>query len=69
MTGPNGKIKTLIDLFGARSRSRRCAELFFEEYGEYFTEKKKCLVIEACRMHDWGKSESDFQGVSKFSSG
>ena len=31
----------------------KCAELFFEEYGEYFTEKEKCLVIEACRMHDW----------------
>ena len=26
----------------------KCAELFFEEYGEYFTEKEKCLVIEAC---------------------
>ena len=23
----------------------KCAELFFEEYGEYFTEKEKCLVI------------------------
>ena len=22
----------------------KCAELFFEEYGEYFTEKEKCLV-------------------------
>ena len=31
----------------------KCAELFSEEYGEYFTEKEKCLVIEACRMHDW----------------
>ena len=28
----------------------KCAELFFEEYGEYFTEKEKCLVIEACRI-------------------
>ena len=24
----------------------KCAELFFEEYGEYFTEKEKCLVID-----------------------
>lgn len=22
----------------------KCAELFFEEYGEYFTEKEKCLL-------------------------
>lgn len=41
----------------------KCAELFFEEYGEYFTEKEKCLVIEACRMHDWGKANLIFQGL------
>lgn len=29
-----------------------CAENFFEIYGRYFTEKEKCLVIEACRIHD-----------------
>ena len=32
----------------------RCAEMFFLEYGEYFTEKEKCLVTEACRILDWG---------------
>ena len=41
----------------------RCAEMFFLEYGEYFTEKEKCLVIEACRMHDWGKANLIFQGL------
>lgn len=41
----------------------KCAESFFEEYGEYFTEKEKCLVIEACRMHDWGKANLIFQGL------
>ena len=33
----------------------RCAEAFFEEYGRYFSEKEKRLVIESCRIHDWGK--------------
>ena len=33
----------------------KCAEMFFLQYGTYFTEKEKALVIEACRMHDWGK--------------
>ena len=28
----------------------RCAEMFFLEYGEYFTEKEKHLVIEACSI-------------------
>lgn len=32
-----------------------CAEMFFLEYGEYFTEKEKKLVVEACRIHDLGK--------------
>lgn len=41
----------------------RCAEMFFLEYGEYFTEKEKHLVIEACRMHDWGKANLVFQGL------
>ena len=39
----------------------RCAEMFFLEYGEYFTEKEKCLVTEACRIHDWGKVNLIFQ--------
>ena len=33
----------------------KCAEMFFLEYGKYFTEKEKELVVEACRIHDWGK--------------
>ena len=33
----------------------KCAEMFFLQYGVYFTEKEKALVIEACRIHDWGK--------------
>lgn len=39
----------------------RCAEAFFEEYGRYFSEKEKRLVIEACRIHDWGKANLVFQ--------
>ena len=39
----------------------RCAEAFFEEYGQYFSEKEKRLVIEACRIHDWGKANLVFQ--------
>ena len=38
-----------------------CAENFFEIYGRYFTEKEKCLVIEACRIHDIGKVNRVFQ--------
>ena len=39
----------------------RCAEAFFEEYGRYFSEKEKRLVIEACCIHDWGKANLVFQ--------
>ena len=39
----------------------RCAEMFFLEYGEYFTEREKCLVTEASRIHDWGKANLVFQ--------
>ena len=39
----------------------RCAEAFFEEYGRYFSKKEKRLVIEACRIHDWGKANLVFQ--------
>ena len=40
-----------------------CAEGFFEQYGQYFTEKEKRLIIEACRIHDWGKANLLFQAV------
>ena len=41
----------------------RCAEAFFEEYGRYFSEKEKRLVIEACCIHDWGKANLVFQAL------
>ena len=41
----------------------RCAEAFFEEYGRYFSEKEKRLVIEACCIHDWGKANLVFQAM------
>ena len=41
----------------------KCARLFFSQYGDYFTEKEKALVIEACRIHDWGKANEIFQAV------
>lgn len=40
-----------------------CAEMFFIEYGEYFTEKEKKLVVEACRIHDLGKVNLVFQAM------
>lgn len=40
-----------------------CAEMFFLEYGEYFTEKEKKLVVEACRIHDLGKVNLIFQAM------
>ena len=40
-----------------------CAEMFFLEYGEYFTEKEKKLVVEACRSHDLGKVNLVFQAM------
>lgn len=40
-----------------------CAEMFFLEYGEYFTEKEKTLVVEACRIHDLGKVNLVFQAM------
>lgn len=40
-----------------------CAEMFFLEYGEYFTEKEKKLVVEACRIHDLGKINLVFQAM------
>ena len=40
-----------------------CAEMFFLEHGEYFTEKEKKLVVEACRIHDLGKVNLVFQAM------
>lgn len=40
-----------------------CAEMFFLEYGEYFTENEKKLVVEACRIHDLGKVNLVFQAM------
>lgn len=40
-----------------------CAEMLFLEYGEYFTEKEKKLVVEACRIHDLGKVNLVFQAM------
>lgn len=40
-----------------------CAEMFFLEYGEYFTEKEKKLVVEACRIYDLGKVNLVFQAM------
>lgn len=40
-----------------------CAEMFFLEYGEYFTEKEKKLVVEACRIHDLEKVNLVFQAM------
>lgn len=41
----------------------KCAEMFFLQYGEYFTEKEKRLVTEACRIHDLGKANLVFQAL------
>lgn len=41
----------------------QCAERFFEEYGQYFSEKEKELILEACRIHDWGKANRIFQAM------
>ena len=40
-----------------------CAEMFFLEYGKYFTEKEKKLVVVACRIHDLGKVNLVFQAM------
>lgn len=41
----------------------KCAEMFFLQYGEYFSEKEKKLVLEACRIHDLGKANLVFQAL------
>ena len=38
-----------------------CAEDFFEQYGMYFSEKEKKLIIVACGIHDLGKINLVFQ--------
>ena len=39
----------------------KCARKFFLQYEQYFDLKEQKLVIEACRIHDWGKANSIFQ--------
>ena len=39
----------------------KCAEKFFEMYGDYFTEKEKKLILIACGEHDVGKVNYVFQ--------
>ncbi len=39
----------------------KCAEKFFQLYENYFSEKEKKLIIEACRKHDIGKANYIFQ--------
>lgn len=39
----------------------KCAEAFFREYGKYFTDIEKVLILQACRQHDWGKANLIFQ--------
>lgn len=41
----------------------RCAENFFQIYGDYFEEKHKQLILDACRMHDIGKANYIFQTI------
>lgn len=38
-----------------------CCQKFFAQYGTYFTEKERLLILEACRRHDWGKANLLFQ--------
>jgi len=41
----------------------QCAEIFFRQYGQYFTEKEKSLILTACRYHDLGKVNEIFQMI------
>ena len=41
----------------------RCAETFFKQYGAYFSDKEKLLILEACKRHDWGKANLLFQAL------
>lgn len=40
-----------------------CAKKFFEQYGTYFSEKEKTLILNACRYHDLGKANLLFQKI------
>ena len=41
----------------------RCAEVFFKQYGAYFSDKEKLLILEACKRHDLGKANLLFQAL------
>lgn len=41
----------------------RCAEAFFKQYGAYFSDREKLLILEACKRHDWGKANLLFQAL------
>ena len=41
----------------------RCAETFFKQYGAYFSDREKLLILEACKRHDWGKANLLFQAL------
>lgn len=41
----------------------KCAEAFFKQYGAYFEDKEKQLILEACKRHDWGKVNLLFQAL------
>ncbi|WP_235395312.1 CRISPR-associated helicase Cas3' [Faecalicatena contorta] len=56
-----GEPETAVTLQQHQEEIVQCAEHFFEQYGSYFSEKQKRLVIEACRIHDWGKANLVFQ--------
>lgn len=38
-----------------------CGETFFDQYGTYFSENEKILVLNACKYHDLGKANLIFQ--------
>lgn len=44
----------------------RCAEDFFKEFGNYFSETEKSLIISACRFHDIGKANLIFQNIINY---
>ena len=43
------------------SKLIKSVEDFFEIYGQYFTEKEKRLILDACKYHDYGKAYLLFQ--------
>ncbi len=55
--GPEER-KTLQD---HQNEILECCQKFFAQYGTYFTEKERLLILEACRRHDWGKANLLFQ--------